>query len=732
MFVGALCSCSSLSDRRALDRAITLTSSDARANAEWLDGRLDVIPNPVVIGTAADNYGVDTSKLEEDGYILRTVEGQTLIFARTATGLDMAVRKYAKAVEAGDWAHLDEVYHEGVRIEKLTIAGNDISTYSITVEGEWEYLRTWITNNVAQSLSSLIAYACGVTVPVNADGEHKIILRQLSDESLDESDYFYEVGDDGEVVIGYTERVGAKYGMLMFLQDQLGWQDISFGDDYLPEADEIDIPAGTASTVHAMFGYGLFPYNSYDPPADAYYNTLRNRVNGSLYNLWYKKTNAGHGLLSYKWANPSIPYYYQICYTDEANFEAAFNNILNYIEDRIDGGSVIGNDLTCIDISQGDCFGYCQCKNCMKVLSKENGANSGPVVRWANRLAAAIEDEGYGGLAYLIFAYHGSNTPCVTKCRSDVYVTFCTDGHCSRHFLDGSQCQWVSFDMVGSLGPSLTKLNNNHYAEWIRGWGEICENLYVWFYALDNNVHQYTIIEQMFEDFKLLSSYGVKAIFWQIPYHGLGIVKVEQQLGMLMNLHPDMTKEEYRDELVRLIQKTYGDGWAEILEYLDLWEEAEIAKQDCSNCWSYGGPRDYGNTDPTTYLANWERMIELLESAIPKANSARQQAACELLSVSMYYIGCYYSYFPAYMENDTERLALLEERYDLLIKRLKDNGYNPAAIVGVDNGTCRIHENINVMAWNDWIDDFNNFFPDVDVSTVTFPEEWIFVEEPGT
>ena len=39
MLAGTLASCAS--DEGRLDPAITLTSSDARANAEWLDNRLD-------------------------------------------------------------------------------------------------------------------------------------------------------------------------------------------------------------------------------------------------------------------------------------------------------------------------------------------------------------------------------------------------------------------------------------------------------------------------------------------------------------------------------------------------------------------------------------------------------------------------------------------------------------------------------------------------------------------
>ena len=156
MLVGTLASCASTEGR--LDPAITLTSSDARANAEWLDNRLDEIPDDVIIGIGSDDeYGIDMSDFESDGYILREMGGEVLIFGASADGLDRAVRKYAKAAEAGATAELDEVYHEGYRIEKLTVAGRDISEYTIYYPSE---------NNenmlfAVSELQRLVKKACG-------------------------------------------------------------------------------------------------------------------------------------------------------------------------------------------------------------------------------------------------------------------------------------------------------------------------------------------------------------------------------------------------------------------------------------------------------------------------------------------------------------------------------------------------------------------------------------------
>ena len=112
----AFVSCAPAADQ--LDPAITLASSDAAAKAEWLDERLDVIPDNLIIGIESnERYGVDMSGFEEDGYIARAVDGDVLLFGASAEGLDRAVREYAKAADVSATVELDTVYHEGARIK---------------------------------------------------------------------------------------------------------------------------------------------------------------------------------------------------------------------------------------------------------------------------------------------------------------------------------------------------------------------------------------------------------------------------------------------------------------------------------------------------------------------------------------------------------------------------------------------------------------------------------------
>ena len=194
MLAAALASCA-VSPNAAISANVRLTSSDAASAAAWLTERLgDALNGSVVLGTSADGYCVDLSALESDGYFIRSFGREDVLFARTAEGLDRAVRKYAKMVEAGSVS--DVTYHEGARIKKLTIAGRDISEYTIYIEDEANL------RSAAKDLASLLEYACGVKPAVSTDAPASpyIELRFVHDEALASVGHRWRVTEDGVVI----------------------------------------------------------------------------------------------------------------------------------------------------------------------------------------------------------------------------------------------------------------------------------------------------------------------------------------------------------------------------------------------------------------------------------------------------------------------------------------------------------------------------------------------------
>ena len=154
------------------------------------------------------------------------------------------------------------------------------------------------------------------------------------------------------------------------------------------------------------------------------------------------------------------------------------DSVLEYIENKLAAGSVIGVDLQFIDLAQGDHGYYRHCPNCMKVMKEENGAASGPVVGFANRIDEEVSEQ-YEGLAYLIFAYIGTQPACVTPASSGVRVTFAPNGCCSAHKLRGGECN-EQFSLYAVTASDI--INNDDFGEWLETWCKLCDNVYVWYY----------------------------------------------------------------------------------------------------------------------------------------------------------------------------------------------------------------------------------------------------------
>lgn len=705
-------SCSVLTRESALNANIRLTSSDAESAAGWLGARLgDRLTSRVALGTDAAGYGINVSALEADGYIIRALGNETVIFARTADGLDRAVRRYAKAVERGE-AIADETFHEGYRIKRFTIAGNDISTYAITVEGEWEYLKNRVTSVAAQGFADLVNYACGVRVPFG-EAEHKIIFRETSDESFKEATYSYRV-ENGDLIFGYADLMGANYGVNVFLEDECGWEQLTFGDDELAESDHVDIAEGLSVTVTPLFDKG---YNPYDAGYGRKFNikTTLSGATNSMYGTYFKVAQACHGFTSYKWGGYESAFHTnQLCYSSESIFNGVKDAILDYADAQLAAGKKIGDDLTFIDVSQGDNYRYCCCNDCIRTYGEENGAWSGTVVRWANRLAEEIEDEGYGGLKFGIFAYAGSNKPCLTKPRADVYVTYVINGNCYRHFLDGSQCTGSSFDMAGAWGKGVRLNNNDFGADWMKGWGELCDqgNYYLWAYTLSNPIRDYTMIARLYEDLHFASECGVDAVFNEGEIGtGITINAIQHRLTVYLQLHPELTKQEYLEVVGKMLEHEYGDGWRDIYRVIDLWEEAQIALDSCDCCWGYAGIIDYGRLDWNVYSEHWDEMLSLIEGAFAGTCSAKQDNALKKLSITFLYNGCFAEFFKAYEAGDEETLAKLNERWALLLERFGEVGLDYHAFREM-GGTFSLYDTLEESAFRLWINERAKFFPE--------------------
>ena len=651
---------------------IRVTSSDAVDAAAWLSDRLgERLTDRVVIGTDAADYGVSVETLEADGFFIRSFGREDVLLAKTPDGLDRAVRMYAKAVEAGE-PIVDVTYHEGARIERFMIAGNDISEYTIKVEGGNKYWHKRVVDDAAANLAEIIGIACGVTPELDGSAPRTILFRQIENDKYSEGTFRYFVSG-GDLIIEYAELLGAKYAIQRIAEEELGWIDFTAGFDYLPEAEHKDIPADRDVTVEPMF-------DAYLPGS---LSGINSHPSTSIWACTNKAGWAGHGLSDYRFKDIFPPDdSKQPCLTNEDLRETVVEILLeDFIDPVIKAGGHIGDELTSINLGQRDGMdSFCKCAACLRVL-KEEGAFSGLVIRWVNAIDDDVDAAGHDGIIYNVFAYVETKyPPKQARPHDDVYVMMCTDFACDKHLLDGSQCQWKTY-CAGRYW-----YDNAEMCEYIAGWTAMTDNLFIYHYALNCGFMPHCMLDTLYEDNVQFKKLGVRRMMWEVAnydYHyqwtpgkghpKLGFYMIMQAMCAWQNLHPDATKDEYRDHYRVTLERLYGEGWSDVARFIDLWDEAELAVKDCSHCWNSS---EFDNhLDHETFFESWDEMIDLLEHAASLADDAAMEERLMTLLAQAYFTGCKLGYDDAVAAGDEARIALLSERYDLFVAAIKGMGY---------------------------------------------------------
>lgn len=666
------------------------TSSESDSYAEWLDTRLGENVGKVTLGVGSDaEYGIDMSNFEDDGYIIRKVGDEVLLFGKTGDGLDRAVRKYAKNVETGTEVE-NVTYHEGNRIEKLTLFGVDISEFTVVVPEENNPNMVFAKDELVR----LIQKACGVTLPViigESSAGHQIIFKFSDNEELRTEGYrYYE--ENGNLVLEGAPARGCMNAVYRFLQNECGWDNLIYGNSRLREADLVAVPAGVDKTEIPRLDY-VKPYTFY-----WFSNVKNDRTSigdSSVQNSYGPIREACHGMQNFRWNAGQTHEFFQPCFTNSNVFDDVYESITNYIDARIAKGETPGVEFKDIDIAMGDNNVFCYCKDCSDVLRYDK-SNSGAVVQFANKLGEALEERYTGAHLYIkIFAYFSAKKPPeVTKCNEYVHVTYCSNGNCANHPFDGSKCSIKNDNSFFS--------NDNHLDdEWLRRWLEVCDNVYVWTYALDSTLQQYTILGNILPDFRYFEEVGVTGMFCEIESYLFGIKRIEQNLMVETNWQRNMTDAEYEEYLCRQLEIEYGEGWRYIRAYIDMWLEAQ-AKVDYFHCWFWTSTVAPDPIYNEKYMSeNYEEMVALLEKAISLADSADQQMRCEMLSCHVYYEACFSTYFRAYDADDTATIDKLSAYYDHVISIIRKYGFNPKKLQSIS--TLSISLNLEDAAWLEWI-----------------------------
>ena len=679
MLAACLASCAVSRSARTSAR-IRTTSSDAESAAAWLDARLgERLTDSVVLGTDSDGYGVELSGLENDGYVIRVLGDEIALFARTPAGLDRAARKYARAIESGACV-VDETYHEGYPVKRLTIAGNDISEYAIVYADS----SSACVSAAGNELATYSEKTCGATVPrfneseyeaASEKPERRIVLTEDVEniKGLGDEGFTITVDEAGDLHIDGGKWRGALYGVWDLVEENLGWRFLGSRfipadkQEYVYEAEHIDlsaeinrtetpdipiIRAGGSGPVRLKHTYNL-------NPADAYgsYGWARATCHGLQANHWKIFSGEYEGLYEGLDKEGKQP-----CFTNEDILEAIDHFAVTFVQEKLDLGQQIGKEITCVDLGHWDGLWYtfCNCKNCQKVEMEEGNVHSGPVVRMGNRVCALLEKTFPNtGICASVFGYCGTDkAPKLTRPAHNLYISFCYHVSsdwvsCQNHCLSGEEC-------LQSAGTS-----NYLAAKELEEWAQIMDPamLQIWMYPsnAENYCFNAPLYRNALKDCRYLRSIGVSQLFIDSEWIDNGVIN--EELTMYLYLHfaweCDVTEDEELAMILEWFELVYGKDAGDLLYELSMLAEKA---GDRVGCWSsLGHDVDYVDYE---FIAKYaDKIRELCDKALAMAEDAEAEALIEKYITGFRFMTLLAEYDDMYVNGTPEQREFITANY---------------------------------------------------------------------
>ena len=625
--------------------------------------------------------------LRDEGYIISVVDSRIAVIAVTDEGLDRGVRYLAKTYTNADGnlevpAELEIISGAGEYIKSLTIAGNDISEYTILQPGSaTSPMKASYRNASLNVLRKYIANATGHTLVIE-NGETSTATKYIklvyddSDE-LGSEGYRIEVVDGNVIITGGYER-GLIYGAYEFIETYLGIKFMSTSP-YYTEALNIDIPNGAAKTHVPSFEYRDVASTFFSNGTSINYAIPRkiNSTDGnqSITAAWGGGIGTSPEHAHSFYLQFGIDPMEQPCLTAPGAVDTCYAHIVDYIEQKIARGIMPGETgLTQVTVAWNDNTAYCECAECRRVNAEEGGTYAGTYIRFVNEIADRLAVD-YPGIDIFALAYSKARIAPKTAPRDNVVICYCWSG-CDQHTY-GETCE---------CGDGLTTIpdyygggsNNDIEAGYYEEWAEMSDNMYVWMYVI--NYHWYLApVPNMFdlrEDFKYLADVGTKGIYSEgstrEKEYFYTFESARDYMISLLIWDPYMTEEEYENYLKEYLKYYYGDGYEYIFEYMKMQTAAGDAIEDCFVT-NYDRPANMLSF--RYYAENYDTMAELFDNALALADTAEQAEHVQRARLHVEFLSLCGSYDSMYVNGSEEEKAEYQARYEALWSYFHETGY---------------------------------------------------------
>lgn len=463
-------------------------------------------------------------------------------------------------------------------------------------------------------------------LPVRNEREDRQ-LRVLRDDALPPEGFRIDADPEGMTVTisGGGER-GMLYGAFTFLEEHCGVRWFAPDCEIIPERDAVEIPDGLHTAFSPRFEYrDVFWKDFSDERLSAHLKinaqslrTLTPEYGGGIaYGLFVHTLNQ---LMPQSYRAEHPEYFsddgLMPCLTNEAVFGIVLENLKEVIRAH--------PEAKIFSVSQNDSLSHgCNCPACAAV-DREEGSHMGSLLRFVNRIAAAIEPEFPDVLIDTLAYTYTRKAPRLTRPRRNVIIRLCSIECCFSHPIGSCSDKEKDLFAGDPLAPSQP------FAQDLEDWSRICDRLYIWDYTTNfaNFAGTFPNFDVIAPNIRFFASHGVRGVFEQGCYTTIspefGPLKGYLMAKLLWN--PDCDVEALAAEFT---EAYYGPAWPYMQEYIDLVMQS-ARKRHVGICYSV---HDMFDVTPEFIV----RSAELWKKALAAGGTASQRAHVERASIQCEY-----------------------------------------------------------------------------------------------
>jgi hypothetical protein len=485
--------------------------------------------------------------------------------------LDMPLREYqpyTASVEiklmSGELLRQQIDFYAGQRKE-YTLFNSGHSDYTIITAPGASSSEKW----AARELQHWIREAGSVTIPIDSSGRvltgpqiaigftDAVKALTGSTAPADQDESFRYLSRDGNIYIWGGRMRGSMYGVMSFLERELGCRWYTPRVTSVPQKNEYVFVHLDHSEKPGIRVRNDFYYEAFDPLWAA-----RNRMNGAMSDRKqpggtesYWAVHTFYPLLPPSEFFSRHPEYYSLINgkRTDTNAQLCLSNpdVLKIITERIRKTMRENPDYLIYDVSQNDCYSPCQCEKC-QAIAKKYGGESGVIIWFVNQVAEEVKKE-FPDKFIGTLAYQYTRTPPENIHPLDnVVVRLCSIECCFAH--DFNSC------------PENTSFLND-----LRKWSSLAPHMYIWDYVVNFSHYilpypNFSVLQPNIRTFRENNSIGIME---QAAYQGRGGEFSELRSYLIAKLlwDPDCNTEEVINDF---ISGYYGRSGVYIRKYFDL------------------------------------------------------------------------------------------------------------------------------------------------------------------